>query len=82
MVVLIANGDFISYSLCKSVYICIVQLPSQMAAVLESNLLCHVLCSGSDPLAMIRLTYWLQHYLGYGTYVCVVDTIIMASSES
>ena len=52
-----------------------------MAAVLESNLLRHVLCLGSDPSAVIRLTYWLQHYLEYGTYVCVVDTIIMASSE-
>ena len=65
-----------------SVYMCIVvQLPSQMAAVLESNLLRHVLCLGSDPSAVIRLTYWLQHYLGYGTYVCVVDTINVASSE-
>ena len=43
------------------------QLPSQMAAVLESSLLRHVFAIWSDPSAALRVTYWLQYTLGYGT---------------
>ena len=45
------------------------QLPSQMAAVLESGLLRHLFSLWSDPSAALRLTYWLEHTLGYGNGV-------------
>ena len=37
-----------------------------MAAVLESPLLSHLVSVWPEPSAALRLTYWLQHTLGYG----------------
>ena len=37
-----------------------------MAAVLDSELMKHVLVMWSDPSAALRLVYWLEHTLGYG----------------
>lgn len=60
----ISAGQLTSVSeLCSN--IAKLELPSQMAAVLESDLLRHVLSIWPDPSATLRLTYWLQHSLGY-----------------
>lgn len=49
--------------LCDSIHS--IELPGQMAAVLDSELMKHVLVMWSDPSAALRLVYWLEHTLGY-----------------
>ena len=49
------------------------QLPGQMAAVLGSPLLQHMFTMWPDPSAALRLTYWLQHSLGYGKSICTYN---------
>ena len=58
-----AKGKEITW-LIHIIHLC--QLPGQMAAVLESGLLKHLFCLWSDPSTALRLTYWLEHTLGYG----------------
>jgi len=56
-----------------NIHTLVFQLPSQMAAVLESGLLRHLFSLWSDPSAALRLTYWLEHTLGYGNSVpCLI----------